>query len=77
VARGQRLGIGDVEGSAHPTRLRVPHERFGVDHPATGDVDQQRTVGHRRQELVVDQPCRRLAQRHDHDDDVVMGQQVR
>ena len=50
--------------------------RVRVDDLAAGHVDQQGAVGHRGEEGPVDQAGGRLAQRHDHHHDVVLGQQV-
>ena len=78
---GWSAGSGSGSVTSRAARIRpaerVPHQRVGVDDTAAGDVDQQRAVGHRSEERVVDQPGRVLAQRHDDDDDVVVRQQLR
>ena len=72
---GQRLGVGDVQGGAHPARLERRYQGVRVDDAAPGDVDQQRSGSHRRQETGVDEVAGLLGQRGDHHDHVHLGQQ--
>ena len=56
MAVGQRLRVGDVEGEAQPPR--VAHQGVGVGDRTASDVDEERAVGHGRQERVVDEVAR-------------------
>ena len=52
MVAGQRFGVGDVESRAQPTTLKFDQQRVGVDDAAARNVDQQRAVPHRCEELA-------------------------
>ena len=71
---GQRLGVEHVRRVPDATPLA--HDGVGVDDRTARDVDDERALGERLEERVVDQPDGRLCQRHRDDHDVGAGQQV-
>ena len=73
MAVGQRLGVGHVEREPQPTRLG--DHRVGVDDPATCDVDHDRAVGERAQQLGIHEAVGCGFQREQHDHGVLGGQQ--
>ena len=72
-------GSGSVTSSAAAIRPggHLGDEGVGVDDAAPCDVHEQRAVRHRGEEGRVDEPARGVVERHDEDDDVVVGQQRR
>ena len=63
MLRRQWLGVGHVEGRPQPAARRLGQESVGVDDLAAGDVDEQRAVLHRGEELRPGQPLGGLGER--------------
>ena len=69
VLRGQRFGIGDVEGGANASRVESTDQRIGLNDRAARGIDQQRALRHEGKLLGADEAVgfRSVGQDQDHD----------
>jgi len=66
VVGRQRLGVGDVERRAQPAGLQFCYQGVGIDDSTPGNIDEQCTIAHSREEFCVDKVPGGWRQRSDH-----------